>query len=224
MPARNQNPDDIVIVFPTPVLVKKIPETEAINQRLRELILARALEHDGVEKSNVGGWHSATDFFEWPYPEAKKVLEWVGQSVKAMTAFTTGTRDVQGELTAIGWVNLLRQGAYNTPHSHPDSMWSGVYYVDVGSHPAAYPTSGVIEFLDPRCAVEMISLPGEPFREKYTVHPESGMLVLFPSWLYHYVHPYQGEDARISISFNAVVTNTNVDAARMRLTAVSKNT
>ena len=29
------------------------------------------------------------------------------------------------------------------------------------------------------------------------------MIVMFPSWLLHHVHPYQGERPRISIAFNA---------------------
>jgi hypothetical protein len=28
---------------------------------------------------------------------------------------------------------------------------------------------------------------------------------VFPSWLYHWVHPYTGERPRIAISFNAMV-------------------
>jgi uncharacterized protein (TIGR02466 family) len=34
------------------------------------------------------------------------------------------------------------------------------------------------------------------------VHPHTGMMVLFPSWLQHAVRPYQGEAERISIAFN----------------------
>jgi uncharacterized protein (TIGR02466 family) len=130
---------------------------------------------------------------------------------------------VTGELSAFGWVNLLRHGAYNTPHTHPNSMWSGVYYVDVGTPTEDHPMSGVIEFLDPRCAVEMIGIPGDPFRGKHTVRPEAGTLVLFPSWLYHFVHPYQGHDVRNSVSFNLMITNTNLQGTSNRLKAVVRN-
>ena len=34
------------------------------------------------------------------------------------------------------------------------------------------------------------------------VHPHTGMLVLFPSWLQHAVRPYRGKAERISIAFN----------------------
>jgi hypothetical protein len=42
------------------------------------------------------------------------------------------------------------------------------------------------------------------------VTPEVGMLVLFPSWHLHAVHPYHGETERISIAFNARITGTKV--------------
>jgi Putative 2OG-Fe(II) oxygenase len=37
--------------------------------------------------------------------------------------------------------------------------------------------------------------------------------VLFPSWLYHWVHPYAGETPRIAISFNATIGAHAVDKA-----------
>jgi uncharacterized protein (TIGR02466 family) len=37
---------------------------------------------------------------------------------------------------------------------------------------------------------------------KATYHPVTGMLLIFPSWLKHFVHSNQSEQARISMSFN----------------------
>jgi hypothetical protein len=62
-----------------------------------------------------------------------------------------------------------------------------------------------LEFLDPRAGVEAVSAPGDPYGEPFRVRPQSGLLVVFPSWLYHWVHPYAGERPRIAISFNATL-------------------
>jgi uncharacterized protein (TIGR02466 family) len=35
------------------------------------------------------------------------------------------------------------------------------------------------------------------------VAPQTGMLVIFPAWLVHWVTPYQSDRPRISVSFNA---------------------
>jgi hypothetical protein len=44
--------------------------------------------------------------------------------------------------------------------------------------------------------------PLPPFTSRYTVEPEEGLMVLFPSWLTHQVTPTLGNDARVSWSFN----------------------
>ena len=31
---------------------------------------------------------------------------------------------------------------------------------------------------------------------------EAGTMIVFPSWLYHFVNPFQGDGERISVSFN----------------------
>jgi len=36
----------------------------------------------------------------------------------------------------------------------------------------------------------------------FTIRPRTGMLVIFPGWLQHYVHPYRGGRPRVSLSFN----------------------
>jgi hypothetical protein len=33
--------------------------------------------------------------------------------------------------------------------------------------------------------------------------PSSGLLVLFPCWMEHYVETHEGDDPRITIAFNA---------------------
>jgi uncharacterized protein (TIGR02466 family) len=181
-----------------------------MNRRLREIILQRSKEDSGVQQSNVGGWHSAADFFDWPFPETKNVLRWVSDAAKTMTAASTGDSNLPPMgIRAMAWANVSRMGDYNSPHSHPDSMWSGVYYVDPGSFPEDEPTSGLIEFLDPRTGADLISIPGDPFGDKFSIRPEAGLLLMFPSWLYHYVHVYKGDDVRISISFNVLLAKTN---------------
>ena len=105
-------------------------------------------------------------------------------------------KDDEIKVTPYGgaWVNLLRNGAYNKVHNHPGAVWSAVYYVSLGRPDKTIPDNGLIEFMDPR--------PGNIHGGKEKIEPEDGLLIIFPSWLYHYVNPYQGEMERISIAFN----------------------
>ena len=58
---------------------------------------------------------------------------------------------------------------------------------------------------DPRGAVEMAGTPANPFGRTVPVTPQDGMMVVFPSWLLHWVRSYQGPGERISIAFNSRV-------------------
>ena len=77
--------------------------------------------------------------------------------------------------------------------------------------PLAKPAEG-IDIVPPfrderlkRAGVEAVIAPGDPYGEPTRVRPESGLLVIFPSWLYHWVHPYAGESPRIAVSFNVTL-------------------
>ena len=94
------------------------------------------------------------------------------------------------------------RGASKRPHTHPGAHWSGVYYV---AQPAVAPgNSGMIEFVDPRSDLpNWRILKAPPFRMKKKLRPQPGDLILFPSYLVHWVYPNEAEEERVSIAFNA---------------------
>jgi len=74
--------------------------------------------------------------------------------------------------------------------------------------------SGVLGFLDPRAGAEAVTAPGDPYGEPHRVRPDDGLLVVFPSWLFHWVHPYTGRTPRIAVLFNATVEAPAVTPGR----------
>jgi uncharacterized protein (TIGR02466 family) len=100
------------------------------------------------------------------------------------------------------WANVLRAGDYFTPHTHSESAWSGTYYLDAGESDAG---SGVLMVRDPRAGAGMVTTPINEFDSACTFElpPHTGLFVVFPSWLTHWVTPYRGTAPRISIAFNA---------------------
>lgn len=203
---------DVTAAFPTYVGRTRLPDAEAMNQGLRGLILAAESEYPSLGRSNIGGWHSRPDFLHRPDDNVAALTSWITWAVRQMIRATTGRDAFTGTLLISAWATVCRSGAYHAPHSHPDSAWSGVYYVDGGAENSDQPLSGMLEFLDPRAGAEAVSAPGDPYGEPFRVRPQSGLLVVFPSWLYHWVHPYAGETPRIAISFNATV-GAHVDEA-----------
>jgi uncharacterized protein (TIGR02466 family) len=97
------------------------------------------------------------------------------------------------------WSNVLKPGETHRPHTHSNNMLSGVYYVD------AVETSGIV-FTDPRPQAGVI----QPDVNKQILDnanivkydSATNRMILFPSWLQHYVPVNETNKNRISIAFN----------------------
>jgi uncharacterized protein (TIGR02466 family) len=202
---------EVTQAFPTLVGRIRVPDAGAMNTDLRAIILAEEAKYLTLGRSNIGGWHSQTDFFDREELSVEALSTWVNWAARQMVDGAAGLGTFKGTLSTSAWATICREGAYHAPHSHPDSAWSGVYYVDAGTDRADCPLSGVLEFLDPRSGVEAITAPGDPYGEPFRVRPEAGLLLIFPSWLYHWVHPYAGQTPRIAVSFN-VTSGAAVEA------------
>jgi uncharacterized protein (TIGR02466 family) len=189
--------------FPTAIGRWLVPDAESMNQELQAIILAEEGKYSSLGRSNIGGWHSRTDFLNREEPAVMALTNWITWAVNQMIAATAGG-SFTGTVSVSAWATICRNGSYHAPHSHPDSAWSGVYYVDAGQIAADRSLSGVLEFIDPRAGVEAVTAPGDPYGEPMRVRPEAGLIVIFPSWLYHWVHPYAGHTPRIAVSFNVM--------------------
>lgn len=196
--------NDLTLLFATPLLRRHMPGAPAINPGLRAAILARAASEPGVRISNKGGWQSKTDLLDWPQQEIATLKGWIVEAVRTMAALSPELRNRApgtSVFKAYGWANVNRTHDYNLLHVHPDSHWSGVYYVDAGDEGAG----GAIQFADPRPMARAMPVPGFNFDRALTVAPATGLMLLFPSWLEHWVMPYAGTRERISIAFNCTL-------------------
>lgn len=200
--------DGVSLLFATPILRLVMPDAAQVNPSLRQAVLRKAQANPGKAISNVGGWQSANDLLDWEGPEIATFKGWIVAAVRRMAHHSPDFRNRPPGTTtfrAHAWANVNRSGHYNRLHLHPGEHWSGVYYVDVGQPDPAIAGNGVIEFLDPRPTARAMPIPGFKFDRGIVVVPQSGMLILFPSWLDHWVSPYQGPGERISIAFNCTL-------------------
>lgn len=201
---------EFAFTFPTVILERKVPDTEELNRKLGGRILLQERAETSLKRSNVGGFHSSTDFWKSGGAEPAELFHHVAAAVTDYLAIErrVDASSLQVTLSAEGWSNVARRGHYSKPHVHPNANLSGVYYVDPGVAAVDVPNaeqSGVIEFIDPRHRPHMFETPGtQPF-DGYRVVPEASLLLLFPAWLYHYVHPYWGTAPRICVAFNVTI-------------------
>lgn len=164
--------------------------------------LALEQESEGVKISNVGGWQSeAIDLNLSPFdkliPEILDTLKSIVKYAQLAPNYTITN----------AWININRANSSNLPHTHAGSTVSGVAYINVPKN------SGKIKFMNPaRIAIASYVREWEwqgdirkrPITEIYEYQPIPGEILLFPSWLEHYVEHNNNKEGepRISIAFN----------------------
>jgi len=185
------------LFFATPIYIFDIGSKD-FNKYLEENILKWSKENEGVNRTNIKGWHSTTDMHK--RKEYKPLVE---DLYKAQSKIYIEENYESEPYLGNMWANINPPGAYNRPHMHPNSLWSGVYYVKTSRN------CGHLKIEDPKIT-SLMSMPNrkkDNNTPKYSwreIHyePVEGRLIMFPSWLNHCVDPNESNDIRISISFN----------------------
>ena len=188
-------------LFPTPVLIAQVDDAEAINAELESAIRKKMAADKGVTKSNVGGWHSRTDLFDWAGPAAQRVVQEAIKLANGHTATQRGAPAAPNWRVA-GWANVSGPGDSNMVHTHGAAYWSVVYYVRAGEG-----EGGHLLLHDPRMPALRMHAPMLQFKGFgpegiARIQAVAGQIVLFPSWLSHSVEPWDGKGERISIALN----------------------
>jgi len=184
--------------FPTPVYIQEVPNAVELNNYLEKNILQWQKEDPkGHNRTNVNGWHSTTDMNKKKEfnPLTKELFNIQDEIYKKEYL---NPKPVLGNM----WANINYPGGFNRPHLHPNSLFSGVYWVK------APEKSGNIMLYEPRPGAQCTmpnrkkgKLPPEVWREVH-YQPRAGTAIMFPAWLWHEVRPNQSNDIRISVSFN----------------------
>ncbi len=199
------------LYFPTQVFSFHLEDevaSAASDILLREIYLERERDRHGIQKSNfraLGGWHSRNNLHV--RPSFEKLVEMISAccvSLAEQNGYDRSRRLTIGSM----WAIINPPGSSNRSHIHPASLWSGVYYVQAPAN------AGNLEFTDPRTQQLMTPPRYIPNRKrpracwsKVSFTPKAGLLLIFPSWLYHSVAPNLSEAEgsqgdRVIISFN----------------------
>lgn len=194
-------------IFATSIWSFRVPSYGILNQKLEEYIYdTRKKSPKGIKKSNGKGWHSP-DFTLNDKPInlfCEKIDPVIGAIVDGLG---WDTKNYQLTWSNI-WAIVNDKYSYNNVHHHGDSLLSLAYYVKTPKD-----GGGDIYFQDPRYA-SISRRP--PLKDKsnlvgggkthanhsYYVTPEEGVLIVFPSWMYHGVTQNLSDGERIVMSAN----------------------
>ena len=182
--------------FPTSVFGKDI---KLDNDKLTQDIVNWSNQDQGVQKTNYKGWHSTTDMAQKSeYQNLVKEL-----IIMCKDVFKEEWLDREPILGNM-WANINPKDGMNQPHIHPNSFFSGVYYVK------SNPQAGRLRIYDPRPGAQIVmpsrreGTPPNHLWRDVNINPIPGRIIMFPSWLWHSVEPNQSNDIRISVSFNFI--------------------
>ena len=179
---------------------------ERFNRELAAYILARPdLVEDLPETATQGGGQTSTLFSDpAPLPQALK-----GVIERACRGYVERHRGAGGpaffEAPPSRWflnsnAVVLRSGGYQDAHMHPAGYVSGVYYVQVPEEVAGGGgEAGCLYFTDkerPAAEAQAHALR--------VIRPEAGLMLLFPSYFWHGVMPFEGARERICVAFDVI--------------------
>lgn len=122
-------------------------------------------------------------------------MEWIGMGDDLLRRRNTGAYKLSGI-----WSVRLRPNGYHVNHFHGKGWLSSACHIHVPDALGTEGKEGWLTFGEPGIPT-MPHLTAEHF-----VRPEPGVLVLFPSWMWHGTIPFSGapQDSRLTIAFDVV--------------------
>jgi hypothetical protein len=195
-------------MFATPVCLHFLPVAPEVNAVLRPLILEKA--QGSANGTHGQGWRSARDFESWGGEPAQTLFRVARDLADALTATRAGGR-ISVPWKILAAATLRQRGEYQEHAARPGAFWSGVYYVDDGYAKSDDETlGGECELADPRGALPAMVAPQLAFRVPggltagltESIRPQTGMIILHPSWQPRGERRYDGPSQRITIEFD----------------------
>lgn len=176
----------------------------------------------GVAPGAKGGlYESAFNFVEYDDPAVLTFSHWVKHCFFQAAKDTNLSYWQPGSNLAIelheSWCHITRDGGYHDMHTHPDSSWSAIYYLDIGDM-KPNSTNGVNRFYNSNR--NMYVDLGTAYMSANTsldVEAEDGKLVIFPSWVPHSAITYRGDLDRLVIAINCRIKKPDMSNVTLNI-------
>jgi uncharacterized protein (TIGR02466 family) len=180
-------------IFPQPVFFSHIGRTWTKEEQA-------FLQKQSESTHNNSGNTTSNNRYVLREPEAKDMSDFVQKAVDQYidNVMFPKFRDQLEFYVTQSWLNYTKPGQYHHKHAHPNSILSGVLYIDADE------TKDKIFFY--KDGYQQIKFPTENFQlynsESWFFTVKTGDIVIFPSSLTHMVETKEGENTRTSLAFN----------------------
>jgi uncharacterized protein (TIGR02466 family) len=213
-------PDALLSLWSTPMGVHRFAQADEVNPLLVRVFRSLRATDPGADPQ-AAFYASADDLLQRVrLPEWDALVRFIVDGLRQTVALANqgawpeATPGLQIALRGL-WFQIANRGSHHDVHTHGNCSWSGVYCLQVDddaqrqAHPLLGATNGVTRFYGPH--FNHLGGAHMDFGNAYLqaahldVPPRLGQLVVFPSWLPHQAMPYDGENDRVIVSFNASV-------------------
>ena len=176
------------------------------NETIINYILDLKSKSKGKNQSNKVGWQSenldiSLPIFNTLFTEINNRAQHIHNTIGLK-------QNLENKLDT-AWANINANGGYNVQHRHMNACFSGTYYlrgVESGAEGnIVFKNPVELDYhMHPTATVETYTNVNSG---SYNLSPEKGKLILFPSWLDHYVEPNLTNENRITLSFDTKIFN-----------------
>ena len=162
--------------------------------QLQEEILTVKQTKPNVEHTNVGCWRTSYQYhIPWLIDQvillANQAVEFYQNKDSVFrSAYTNQPFKIDY------WTNVNSPGSRNVLHSHSDSCFSCVYYIQATG-------TGDLRLMNPANLLGKLNRQS-PFSRDFYFSPSEGDLILWPAWVPHEVEPNLSNKDRINITFD----------------------
>ena len=191
-------------LFPNPIWRVKIENVD--NEEIIKYAYEVKEQSDGVQRSNVGGWHSHPYQIFEPMPESFSNL--LNDTTQFVNEYCNQITGITNLILGNFWFNINPKNTYNHPHDHAGCLLSAVYYLQADGdgigNLEVYRGDAGEYFLN--TSAQYLK-PEERGAREFTGHnfitqPATGYMYIIPSWLKHSVGLNTTDTDRISIALN----------------------
>jgi uncharacterized protein (TIGR02466 family) len=184
-------------IFPTPIYISKL------DRELTPLELKFVDKNKKDFYKNDGNITSNNNYIlnEKPFANIKKELDLRVQDY--FDKVVSPANNITPYITQ-SWLNYTETNQYHHKHSHPNSLVSGVFYIN------CHEEHDKIKFFNDNYKTIKLEIKDWNMwnSESWWFSVKTGDIILFPSSLTHMVETKQGDNTRISLAFNVFIKGT----------------
>jgi uncharacterized protein (TIGR02466 family) len=185
-------------IFPTPIYISKL-DRELTNKELSFIDKTKldVYKNEGNTTSNdnyILNHKAFKDLKEDLDLRIKDYFEKVISPTDAITPYITQS-----------WLNYTETNQYHHKHEHPNSLVSGVFYINCDEQfdKIKFYKKDIYSIIKPE--IKEWNLYNS---ETWWFSVKTGDIILFPSSLTHMVENKKGDNTRISLAFNVFIKGT----------------